>query len=183
MFKLRLIQNGVPDEVVTVEGEEVVIGRSPDCDLVIPQPYVSKRHVKILRGLVVVDLGSRNGTFIGKTRVKAAAVLKTNRINLGDEDAVVEIDLVGDDEDTMTAASIDREAVELEAKTANLEKQLEVARAEVADLRRSSAPPREEPLDETAKLDRARIQLESRLHAQREEIARLRAELDGRTPD
>ncbi len=64
-------------------GEEPVsIGRLPECDVILGDPNVSRRHAEIRRqgtGFVVVDLGSTNGT-----RVNGAGV-KERRLNDGDE--------------------------------------------------------------------------------------------------
>lgn len=49
-----------------------LIGRAPECNLVVPQPYVSRRHAEVLAegpALVVVDAGSRHGTFVNRQRV------------------------------------------------------------------------------------------------------------------
>ena len=49
--------------------EELMVGRLPDCDLVVDDPSVSKRHAvlrwdNVARRCTLVDLGSRNGTMI-----------------------------------------------------------------------------------------------------------------------
>lgn len=48
------------------EREPVTIGRDPGCDLQVPMGFVSSRHAEIRRdperGVVLVDLGSTNGT-------------------------------------------------------------------------------------------------------------------------
>ncbi len=53
-------------ELQRVEGDELRVGRSFDCDLVVPDPYVDPQHCRILLGenaaLEVEDLGSLNGT-------------------------------------------------------------------------------------------------------------------------
>ena len=49
------------------------IGRSPDCDLVLPDDDVSREHATIERrwqGVFVTDLGSKNGIEIGGKRVR-----------------------------------------------------------------------------------------------------------------
>jgi hypothetical protein len=61
-----------------------VLGRSPDCDLTIPDPSVSERHCRLQvteRGVEAVDLGSTNGTSINLTRLKT-----DEGALLGDED-------------------------------------------------------------------------------------------------
>ncbi|MEZ4250630.1 MAG: FHA domain-containing protein [Polyangiales bacterium] len=46
----------------------VVIGRSRDCDLVLKDPTISGRHARLAWDdgkILVEDLGSANGTFVG----------------------------------------------------------------------------------------------------------------------
>jgi DNA-binding NtrC family response regulator len=57
--------------------DEVVVGTELDCGLVLADPAVSRRHVAFScrTGRVRVrDLGSRNGTFLGATRLAEAEV-------------------------------------------------------------------------------------------------------------
>lgn len=59
--------------VVELERLPVTIGRSPDCDVTIASERVSRVHARIEQtegsGLVLVDLGSTNGTFHNRERV------------------------------------------------------------------------------------------------------------------
>jgi pSer/pThr/pTyr-binding forkhead associated (FHA) protein len=55
-----------------------VVGRSRSADLPLGNPLVSRRHCEIFEAdgrLMVRDLGSLNGTFVGKTRVADEAAL------------------------------------------------------------------------------------------------------------
>lgn len=59
--------------------EELVVGRLPDCDLVIDDPSVSKRHAILRwdgarRVTVMTDLGSTNGTFLNDQPVQEQEV-------------------------------------------------------------------------------------------------------------
>ena len=50
----------------------VTIGRSPDVGVTLPHPLVSRAHVELRlgpQGLVITDLGSSNGTYIGTERL------------------------------------------------------------------------------------------------------------------
>jgi pSer/pThr/pTyr-binding forkhead associated (FHA) protein len=64
------------------------IGRSPDNDIPIADPEVSRRHAQIVRqasGYAIVDLGSTNGTFVNEVRVTALTPLQHgDQIRLGD---------------------------------------------------------------------------------------------------
>ena len=64
------------------------IGRSPDNDIPIPDPEVSRRHAQIVRqedGYAIVDLGSTNGTFVNEVRVSTLTSLQDgDQIRLGD---------------------------------------------------------------------------------------------------
>jgi len=67
--------------------EGILIGRDPECDVVLDQPMISKRHARIrLQGEnhVVEDLGSTNGTFLNGERITKPVVFKaSDRLSLG----------------------------------------------------------------------------------------------------
>jgi pSer/pThr/pTyr-binding forkhead associated (FHA) protein len=53
------------------------LGRSSGCDLVVDHSSISRKHAEIRRresGLLVRDLGSRNGTFVDGTRIRMSEV-------------------------------------------------------------------------------------------------------------
>ena len=55
--------------------DQVVIGRHPECDIVIADDFASSRHARLFRrpgsrDWFVEDLNSRNGTFVGQWRVE-----------------------------------------------------------------------------------------------------------------
>ena len=60
-----------------LEDGEIVVGSSPDCGIRLKASGVSRRHARLTvreGGLVVEDLGSKNGTFVDGGRVQRAAV-------------------------------------------------------------------------------------------------------------
>ncbi len=64
----------------------VVIGRSRDCDLVLKDPTISGRHARLAwedGKLLVEDLGSANGTFVGGKRVERALIRPGDDVRLG----------------------------------------------------------------------------------------------------
>ncbi len=74
--------DGDRKEVFVKAGEEVSVGRHPQCTITISQPSVSRRHARMwLEGeaFFVEDLGSSNGTFVNNQRIQRS------RLNDGDE--------------------------------------------------------------------------------------------------
>ena len=86
------------DEGTTVEViGEIVIGRDEDCDLVLHDEQVSRRHATLSElpdgSLVVTDLGSSNGTLVAGTRIEGSVELQGSvRIRIGDSVISVEAD-------------------------------------------------------------------------------------------
>jgi hypothetical protein len=73
---------GPKGPLATVRGERFLIGRGRHCDLVIDSAKVSREHAVIQReadGWWIEDLGSSNGTWMGKAKVER------RRIADGDE--------------------------------------------------------------------------------------------------
>lgn len=66
----------------------VVIGRSPSCDVVIDETYVSGNHARLsLQGpaLILEDLGSTNGTMVnGNTIYEPVTLRDGDDIQIGD---------------------------------------------------------------------------------------------------
>jgi ABC-type multidrug transport system ATPase subunit/pSer/pThr/pTyr-binding forkhead associated (FHA) protein/ABC-type multidrug transport system permease subunit len=55
-----------------LEGDNIVVGRDPGCDVPVSDPTVSRRHARIRRQagrIFVSDLGSSNGTFVNGRRI------------------------------------------------------------------------------------------------------------------
>jgi len=67
--------------------QETVIGRQPGVDLLVRDPRVSRQHCKIVltdAGPRIVDLGSRNGTFVNDVQVKETYLNDSDLIRIGD---------------------------------------------------------------------------------------------------
>ncbi len=59
--------------------KEFVVGRGEDCDIVLPDRQVSRRHLRVLHdegGYSVEDLGSKNGTYVNGAPVRASMQLQ-----------------------------------------------------------------------------------------------------------
>ncbi len=67
--------------------ESKVVGRNAACDLVLDDRKVSAIHMELVateRGVRVRDLGSRNGTFIGDTRIGEVYLTRHTVLTVGD---------------------------------------------------------------------------------------------------
>jgi pSer/pThr/pTyr-binding forkhead associated (FHA) protein len=71
---LVLRYNDVEVQRFPLEGTEVVVGRSRDCDIQIAERRLSRRHCELKRSegdrVFVRDLKSQNGTFVNRVRVQ-----------------------------------------------------------------------------------------------------------------
>jgi DNA-binding NtrC family response regulator len=75
------------------DGAAIAIGTSEDNALVLADPAVSRYHLELRRtanGVALVDLGSRNGTWVGGVRIERAIVPAGTRLKLGDTTIVVD---------------------------------------------------------------------------------------------
>ncbi|MDD5223332.1 MAG: FHA domain-containing protein [bacterium] len=86
MKKLQIYKK---DELVReqeLEKDSYSIGRDPHCDIPLEDNFISRRHARIQKsetGWVLEDLGSTNGTFIGKKRVTRQKLSGGEEIGMG----------------------------------------------------------------------------------------------------
>lgn len=85
---LRVRRGMPPGAAVTLEGR-IVVGRDAGCDLVLADPRVSRRHLRIAADLRFADLGSANGTLHNGARVSAGTLGLGDVLVLGDSELVV----------------------------------------------------------------------------------------------
>ena len=70
---------------IDIVKEMTVVGRKEDCDVRLDHKSISKLHCVIVKtdGLLLVrDLGSTNGTRVNGTRVRRAALLPNDNVNI-----------------------------------------------------------------------------------------------------
>ena len=74
--------------IALTAGQEVVIGRHPDCTILVASAQASRRHAVVrCRGdaIAVEDLGSTNGTFVNGRQIEGLHELEPgDRIEVGD---------------------------------------------------------------------------------------------------
>jgi len=69
---LTVTQGSLVGTTLTLMESGVLLGRNPECTLVLDDDFASGRHARIFRrdgGWFVEDLGSTNGTFMGSRRL------------------------------------------------------------------------------------------------------------------
>jgi sigma-B regulation protein RsbU (phosphoserine phosphatase) len=78
MAVLQLLNATGSDKEVLLELDRMVLGRHPDCDVVLDSASVSRQHAQILREdgrYFVEDLHSRNGTFVNGKIIQGRQLL------------------------------------------------------------------------------------------------------------
>ena len=75
------------DRRYVLDGPIAVLGRSRECDCVLNDPNVSRRHAELRRGSTgdwqIVDLESTNGVKVNDRRVDASRLSPGDRVTLG----------------------------------------------------------------------------------------------------
>jgi len=69
---LAVTDGSLTGTTLSLKESGVLLGRNPECTLVLDDDFASGRHARIFRrdgGWLVEDLGSTNGTFLGSTRL------------------------------------------------------------------------------------------------------------------
>jgi len=68
-----VVEQGMGDaSVIPLEQACIVLGKLAESDVVVENPYISRRHAEIKqddKGFIIRDLGSKNGTFINGARL------------------------------------------------------------------------------------------------------------------
>lgn len=73
-------------EYPLAEGQEIVIGRSSELDMVLVEEMVSRKHARIALSdgvITIEDLGSTNGTFVNGEKVDHGTLKEGDRVLIG----------------------------------------------------------------------------------------------------
>jgi serine phosphatase RsbU (regulator of sigma subunit) len=88
MPTLQILKGPNEGNTIQLEGDRFILGRNPDCAVVIPYTSVSREHAQILRvnnKYFIEDKQSRNGTFVNNQAINQRTALKNNdRIRICD---------------------------------------------------------------------------------------------------
>lgn len=73
---------------LALTADQVVIGRKSDADIVLPNPYVSRQHAKLVKdaeGYRIIDLSSTHGTYVNGQRIEMRKLQFGDRISVGQD--------------------------------------------------------------------------------------------------
>src|SRR5437762_5308239 len=112
---LQILSGPMTGRLYTLDREGTIIGRNPECEVVLQPKSVSRRHASILRKndvFLLKDLGSTRGTFVNGQKLTQPVVLQdghtiqTGEVLLSFSSRVVQIQ-EGDEEQSTVYAAID----------------------------------------------------------------------------
>jgi adenylate cyclase len=86
MYRLNYQDGDAPPQTYTFTTGEVVIGRSPECQVVLKDFGISRTHAKLIvdeEGVRIQDLKSKNGTQVNGVPIVEARIKDGDRILLG----------------------------------------------------------------------------------------------------
>jgi len=78
---LQILKGKIPDQVIELSGDRVIMGRHPNCEIVLDNVAVSRYHAQILEShgfYYLEDLHSRNGTLLNGTVIEGRTELHEN---------------------------------------------------------------------------------------------------------
>ena len=77
-----------PVELKLTAPKTIIIGRGAECDVVVKDPKLSRRHCRLTRNetaFVLEDLGSKNGTMVDGLKITEPMTLQPNHtFKIGD---------------------------------------------------------------------------------------------------
>ncbi len=86
-----VVERGIPGiRVLPLDQKVSMLGASPEADLFVDNPFVSRMHAQVIQDnnerFLIRDLGSKNGTFVNGTRIKSEtqALVNGDKVELAE---------------------------------------------------------------------------------------------------
>ena len=108
--RLIISHGGAVVEELELSGPRTLLGRSEMSDVVIDNQYVSKHHALLVwaeNAVMLLDLKSRNGTYVNSKRVERQILQNNDVLALGDFRIKVVLPLIGEDRPSMDLSVTD----------------------------------------------------------------------------
>ena len=87
ILKVRVSLKGRPIRTYSFNQDSIQVGRSPDCDIFLDNPGVSRHHLSMIRGpgghYRAEDAGSANGTFLNDERLSKEYLMNDDVVRIG----------------------------------------------------------------------------------------------------
>ncbi len=121
MAKLTVINGKETERQYLLTASDTIIGRQPDCDIVLNADTVSRRHARLFcigKHYYIEDLGSHNGTYINNRRLaKPLRIDPNDTIKIGNINFRFEVtsDTHPNPATPSTSISVQPQAVEIDA--------------------------------------------------------------------
>jgi len=110
---LQIMNGPTVGQLFTLDRDLTIVGRNPDCDVVLQPKSVSRKHAAILRkpsGFEIKDMGSTRGTYVNGQKLSGPALLEDGatlligELQLTFSSRVVQIEDEEDEQSTVYAA-------------------------------------------------------------------------------
>ncbi len=91
--RLRVTAGPSVGRALESEKDTIRVGTAPDNDLVLEDSLVSRFHLEVRKvqgSFRLVDVGSKNGTFVGEVEIREALIRKRTELSLGESTVVLE---------------------------------------------------------------------------------------------
>lgn len=131
---LMVVAGADAGRVVRVTGDHVLIGRASTCDVVLPDPGVSRTHARLVlesSRYVVEDLGSKNGTFLDGDKITKQGIAYGQTIQIGPH-VLIRFDMLSTVEESLSRQLYESSMRDPLTKTYNRRHLVERLLAEIA---------------------------------------------------
>ena len=85
MWAIRFLNGKLAGQEIPLQNGRYILGRSEECQIVIPEAGVSKQHAELEvenQGVFIADLKSSNGTFVNSVQVQESEIHLRDKVSL-----------------------------------------------------------------------------------------------------
>lgn len=175
MVVIEICQRGELPRQVPLSSRPFILGRSDDTDFKVSDPFVSGRNTQVSLQVLVTDLGSRNGTWVGEEQIEEKAIGLGESVTLGREENVRFRVLIAEDASLPKTDAGGASDGALQERVTALQDELAERNRELGELRRMIDESGYGRANEDGEEESRVAQLERELEERDQQVARLRA--------